>query len=65
MIEMPAIGTYNEVAAYLRLKRSTIYKMTHRGAFKPGIYIGQGRFNMDRLRKCIDEEGSYLKGHRP
>jgi predicted DNA-binding transcriptional regulator AlpA len=61
-ITMPTIGTYSQVAEYLQLARATVYRMTCRKQFKPGIYLGQGRFSMSRLRECI-EAGSYL--HQP
>lgn len=59
-VEMPTIGTYEDVAQYLKLQKSTVYRMTCRKEFRPGIYIGQGRFNMSRLAECI-QNGTHLQ----
>lgn len=63
-ITMPEIATYAEVAQYLKLSRRTVYKMCSLGDFRRGVYLGRGRFNMSRLRDCIEREGSYLKDRR-
>lgn len=64
VIPMPAIGTYTDVAGYLKLARRTLYKMTCERRFRQGIYLGGGRFNLSRLRECIEKHGSYLRqGH--
>lgn len=59
-IELPEIVTYEEVATYLRLSIKAIYQMVHRKEFRKGIYLGRGRFNMSKLRYCIDQYGTYL-----
>lgn len=61
-ISMPEIGTYSEVSAYLKYSRKTLYKLVCKGEFKRGIYLGGGRFNLNKLRKCIELEGSILAG---
>lgn len=63
MLEMPEIGTYKDVASYLKLARATIYRMVCAGEFKKGIYLGRGRFNMSYLKSCI-ENGSFLHGKK-
>ena len=59
-ITLPVIGTYREVANYLKLSRKTIYKMTCKRQFARGIYLGRGRFNMSKLKECIEKKGTYL-----
>jgi excisionase family DNA binding protein len=59
-IELPEIVTYEEIASYLRLSRKAIYQMVHRNELKKGIYLGRGRFNMSKLRYCIDQHGTHL-----
>ena len=65
MIQLPEIGTYAEVAAYLRLSIRTCYKMSCRRDFAHGIYLGRGRFNLARLKHCVEEKGTYLKDRKP
>lgn len=64
MPDMPQLATYNEVASYLGKPVKTIYNMVTRKAFKPGIYIGDGRFNMTRLKDAIEKGGGYLRRPR-
>ena len=65
MIQLPEIGTYEDMAACLKLSRKTVYKMVCHGDFKRGIYLGRGRFNIDRLKTCIEKEGTYLNERKP
>jgi len=60
-LQMPEIATYAEIAEYLKLSKKTVYSMTHEKRFKQGIYIGQGRFNLSRLKAAIEETGSHLR----
>ena len=57
---LPMLGTYTDIAAFLRLSRKTVYKMVCHKDFKKGIYLGRGRFNMDKLRAYIEQDGRYL-----
>ncbi len=62
MIEMPEIARTDEVRTFLRVdSASTFYKWMSGKKFKPGIYLGYGRFNMSRLKQCIENEGRFLK----
>ena len=61
MISMPVIATYEDVAAYLKLSKKTVYKMVCEGVFPSGVYIGHGRFNLTRLADHIDKHGSFLR----
>ncbi len=63
-MDFPEIATYSEVAKALRLSKSTLYSMVSRKELKRGIYIGQGRFNMTRLKDCVVNEGSILRGRK-
>ncbi len=60
MMQFPEIGTYEDVASCLKLSRKTVYKTVCLKEFKKGIYLGRGRFNMEKLKKCIENEGTYL-----
>lgn len=60
MIELPEIGDYKTVAAYLKLSRKTVYRMTSTKEFRRGIYLGRGRFNLAKLKTCIEKYGTYL-----
>ncbi len=55
------IVRYDDVAAFLRLSKKTIYKMTCQKRFPIGVYLGQGRFNFSRLKECIEKNGTYLR----
>ena len=61
MIELPEIGTFEDVMRYLKLARQTIYRMACKKEFRHGIYLGRGRFNMHKLKYCIEKHGSYLR----
>lgn len=59
-ISFPMIGKAADVAAILRKSKKTIQNMVTRERFKKGVYIGDGRFNLSRLKEFI-EQGSYLR----
>ena len=59
-IELPEIVTYKEVAEYLRLSKTAVYQMVYRNEFRKGIYLQRGRFNMSKLRYCMEQYGTYL-----
>lgn len=54
MILMPEIGTADDVAGYLNVSKRTVYNLTAQGLWCPGIYIGRGKYNIDRLKLCIE-----------
>jgi len=60
VIQLPEIGTYADIAACLKLSRKTVYKLVCLREFKKGIYLGRGRFNIERLKICIERDGTYL-----
>ena len=64
VIEMPEIGTTEDMARILRLKRRTVYNMVCRKDFRKGIYLGRGRYNLSRLKQCIEESASYLRARK-
>ena len=57
---MPLIGKAEDVARLLLKSRKRVQNMVATKRFKAGIYIGDGRFNMSRLKESI-EKGSYLR----
>lgn len=59
-VSFPKIGKAGDVAQVLCKSKKRVQNMVSKKRFKPGIYIGDGRFNLSRLKECI-ENGSYLR----
>jgi len=59
-VDFPQLANYAEVAALLKLSKSTIYKMVHYRMFPPGVYLRHGRFNLTRLKEYIERNGTFL-----
>lgn len=51
---MKPLGSYEEVATLLNLSRQTVYGMTSTKKFPLNVYLGHGRFNMDKLEQHIE-----------
>ena len=60
MVEMPEIATTSEIRRYLRVPAPTLYRWMSKGHFRRGIYLGRGRFNMQKLKYCIEKYGTFL-----
>jgi hypothetical protein len=56
----PRIGKAGDVALILGKSKKRVQNMASCGRFRKGIYIDDGRFNLSRLKECI-EQGSYLR----
>lgn len=55
--QVPTVMTLNEVAEYLRIPRSTAYKLVQEGRI-PGQKVGrQWRFRRDTIDRWLDEGG--------
>ena len=55
--QTPDVMTLNEVADYLRIPRSTVYKLVREGRI-PGQKVGrQWRFRRDTIDRWLDEGG--------
>ena len=55
--QSPDVMTLNEVAEYLRIPRSTAYKLVQEGRL-PGQKVGrQWRFRRDTIDRWLDEGG--------
>lgn len=52
---MEPLGDYSTVAKILGMSRSTLYSLTSMGRLHKGVYVGHGKFNMEKLRKHIDD----------
>lgn len=52
---MEPLGSYDDVSKILGMSRSTLYGMTSMGRLHRGVYVGHGKFNMEKLRKHIDD----------
>ncbi|NVM57214.1 MAG: helix-turn-helix domain-containing protein [Desulfobacterales bacterium] len=62
---MPDMATAKEVAQYLRLTESTIYKLASTGEL-PGFKIGKSwRFDMDEILKLIKDAKEETMQKRP
>jgi predicted DNA-binding transcriptional regulator AlpA len=60
MNEFPEIGTVDDVARFLKYSKKTIYKWSSERVFPRGVVIGKARFNMTKLKECIEREGQFL-----
>lgn len=60
---MPEIVGAKELASYLRLETvQTVYNYASSRMFVPGICIGKGQYNLDALKKAIENPPyRYLK----
>jgi len=52
----PTIMTLEEVAKYLRLHKSTVYRMAREGKLPGNKVAGQWRFKKDRLVNWFEEQ---------
>ncbi len=52
----PTIMTLEEVAKYLRLHKSTVYRMAREGKLPGNKVAGQWRFKKDRLVQWFEEQ---------
>ena len=52
---MMPLGTYDDVSKLLSLSIRTLYRMVYSDELPAGIYLGRGRFNMDKIIKHIDD----------
>jgi excisionase family DNA binding protein len=52
----PTIMTLEEVAKYLRLHKSTVYRMAREGKLPGNKVAGQWRFKKDRLVAWFEEQ---------
>jgi excisionase family DNA binding protein len=52
----PTIMTLEEVAKYLRLHKSTVYRMAREGKLPGNKVAGQWRFKKDRLVEWFEEQ---------
>lgn len=58
----PVIMTVADVAAYLRLSTSTVYRMAHQGEL-PAIRVGgQWRFHQDAIEGLLHPQQTVPKG---
>ena len=62
--QTPDVMTLNEVAEYLRIPRSTAYKLVQEGRI-PGQKVGrQWRFRRDTIDRWLDEGGQAEAGKK-
>ena len=62
--QTPDVMTLNEVAEYLRIPRSTAYKLVQEGRI-PGQKVGrQWRFRRDTIDRWLDEGGQAKAGKK-
>ena len=61
-VEMPRLGTYKDMQKFTGRSYITIAKWVCRKKLRPGIYVGQGLFNMAKIRDLFNKgETFFLK----
>jgi hypothetical protein len=55
------LGSYADAAAALGMKVSSLYQLTSRGALPRNVYIGHGRWNLDKLEAHIGQGTIFTK----
>ena len=59
-IAMPRIGTYADMRRFTGRSYQTIARWVCRKKLRPGIYVGQGMFNMSRIRELFDKNETFF-----
>jgi hypothetical protein len=59
-IEMPRLGSYADMKRLTGRSRTTIYKWVWRKKLRPGLYIGNGLFNIYRVNELLTKNESFF-----
>jgi hypothetical protein len=59
-IEMPRLGSYADMKRLTGRSRTTIYKWVWRKKLRPGIYVGNGLFNICRVNELLTKNESFF-----
>ena len=59
-IEMPRLGTYADMKRLTGRSRATIYKWVWRKKLRPGVYVGNGLFNIYRVNELLTKNESFF-----
>jgi hypothetical protein len=55
------IGTYDDMMKFLKLEKSTLYKMVCHHKLPDGVYLNHGRFNLTKLKRHIEDHGTFCR----
>ncbi len=59
-VEMPRLGSYADMKKFTGRSYPTIAKWVCRKKLRPGVYIGQGMFNMSRIKELFDRNETFF-----
>jgi hypothetical protein len=59
-IEMPRLGGYSDMRRLTGRSYGTIARWVCRKKLRPGIYVGQGLFNIYRIRELFDKNETFF-----
>jgi hypothetical protein len=62
-IEMPRLGSYADMRKLTGRSRATIYKWVWRKKLRPGVYVGNGLFNIYRVQQLLDKNETFFLKH--
>lgn len=60
-IVMPRIGSYADMQKFTGRSYTTVARWVCRKKLKPGVYIGNGMFNMSRIVDYLEKQGTFLR----
>jgi hypothetical protein len=60
-IVLPRIGSYADLQRLTGRSYATVTRWTCRRQLRPGIYVGNGMFNLSRIRDCLEKGESFLR----
>jgi hypothetical protein len=58
---MRPLGKYVDVAKVFQVSKDTIYKWVYLDKFPKNVYVGAGRFNMDKMEYHIEHGTIFSK----
>jgi hypothetical protein len=59
-IEMPRLGGYSDMRKLTGRSRATIYKWVWRKKLRPGVYVGNGLFNIYRVNELLTKNETFF-----
>jgi hypothetical protein len=60
-IILPQIGGYSDMQRLTGRSYASVTRWVCRRQLRPGVYIGNGLFNMSRIRDYLNEDKSFLR----
>lgn len=59
-IELPRLGGYEDMKRLTGRSRATLYKWVWRKRLRPGVYVGNGLFNLYRVKELFDRNETFF-----